>query len=71
MSMRENILFGSDYDEDDTDNSINPHNIAYQHAVHGAGLERDIKILPHGDLTEIGERGANVSGKSTLFLIRY
>jgi ATP-binding cassette subfamily C (CFTR/MRP) protein 1 len=61
MTLRDNILFGSPYDEDDVSNITAP-NAAYQQAVDGAALQRDIDLLPDGDLTEIGERGVNVSG---------
>lgn len=64
MTMRENILFGLEYDEDDIYDSRSPMNIAYKRAIGGAGLDRDISILPQGDLTEIGERGINISGEN-------
>jgi ATP-binding cassette subfamily C (CFTR/MRP) protein 1 len=44
-SIRENILFGKDYDES-----------LYNKVISACSLKRDFKILPGGDLTEIGER---------------
>ncbi|EDQ90078.1 uncharacterized protein MONBRDRAFT_82, partial [Monosiga brevicollis MX1] len=51
MSLKENILFGEDFDEE-----------KYKHALHVACLEPDLEALPGGDATEIGERGINLSG---------
>uniref|UniRef100_A0A8C4SRQ5 ATP-binding cassette sub-family C member 5 n=1 Tax=Erpetoichthys calabaricus TaxID=27687 RepID=A0A8C4SRQ5_ERPCA len=50
-SLKENILFGEDFHED-----------RYNAVLDGCCLLPDIANLPHGDLTEIGERGANLSG---------
>lgn len=50
-SIRENILFGSEYDER-----------RYRRVVLACSLLPDIKRLPAGDATTIGERGANLSG---------
>ncbi|KAG8995316.1 hypothetical protein FRB94_009288 [Tulasnella sp. JGI-2019a] len=50
-SVRENILFGVDWDEE-----------RYWRAVRDAALMMDLEILPNGDLTEIGEKGINLSG---------
>uniref|UniRef100_A0A8C6Z130 ATP-binding cassette sub-family C member 5 n=1 Tax=Nothoprocta perdicaria TaxID=30464 RepID=A0A8C6Z130_NOTPE len=50
-SIRENILFGEEYNEQ-----------RYNYAVNVCSLESDMEILPHGDMTEIGERGLNLSG---------
>ncbi|KAF9113374.1 hypothetical protein BGX27_001702 [Mortierella sp. AM989] len=50
-SLRDNILFGKEYDHD-----------RYHHILYACGLEPDIAMLPAGDLTEIGERGINLSG---------
>ncbi|XP_053563670.1 ATP-binding cassette sub-family C member 5 [Bombina bombina] len=50
-SLRENILFGEEYDVE-----------RYQKSLDACCLHHDIDILPHGDLTEIGERGVNLSG---------
>lgn len=43
--MRENICFGRPFDEK-----------RYWKAVSDACLDTDLKLLPHGDLTEVGER---------------
>ncbi|KAG8870466.1 hypothetical protein FRB97_009732 [Tulasnella sp. 331] len=50
-SVRENIIFGADWDED-----------RYWRAIRDAALLMDLEILPDGDLTEIGEKGINLSG---------
>ncbi|KAG0085747.1 Multidrug resistance-associated protein 1 [Podila epicladia] len=50
-SLRDNILFGSAYDES-----------RYNAVVNACGLTPDLAILPAGDMTEIGERGINLSG---------
>eukprot|EP00045_Choanoeca_perplexa_P015068 m.182226 g.182226 ORF g.182226 m.182226 type:complete len:1453 (+) comp16881_c0_seq1:165-4523(+) len=51
MSLRDNILFGEDYEEE-----------RYNEAIRVSGLLPDIEALPQGDMTEIGERGLNLSG---------
>ncbi|KAM8799191.1 ATP-binding cassette sub-family C member 12-like [Eudromia elegans] len=50
-SIRENILFGEEYNEK-----------RYNYAVNVCSLESDMEILPHGDMTEVRERGLNLSG---------
>ena len=50
-SVRENVLFGKDYDRK-----------WYDEVVDACALRPDLDMLPHGDLTEIGERGITVSG---------
>ncbi|KAI1797261.1 P-loop containing nucleoside triphosphate hydrolase protein [Ganoderma leucocontextum] len=50
-TLRENILFGQEYDED-----------RYWKAVEQAALLPDLQLLADGDLTEIGEKGINLSG---------
>ncbi|KAL2613232.1 hypothetical protein R1flu_024924 [Riccia fluitans] len=50
-SVRDNILFGRPMDTE-----------RYNEAIRTAGLEPDLRQMPHGDNTEIGERGINVSG---------
>ncbi|KAF9954089.1 hypothetical protein BGZ72_004920 [Mortierella alpina] len=50
-TLRDNIIFGREYDE-----------ARYKQVVFACGLEPDIAILSHGDLTGIGERGINLSG---------
>ncbi|KAK9463479.1 P-loop containing nucleoside triphosphate hydrolase protein [Lipomyces oligophaga] len=60
-TLRENILFGREYEEQ-----------KYQDVIKGCALEHDLKVLPAGDRTEIGERGINISGgqKSRITLAR-
>lgn len=50
-SLRENILFGSEYDEQ-----------KYFTVLKLCQLEEDLRALHLGDMTQIGERGANLSG---------
>lgn len=50
-TVRENILFGCEYDEE-----------KYKNVVYACSLESDLEILPAGDNTEIGERGITLSG---------
>lgn len=49
-SLRENIIFGKDFDKD-----------LFNEVIMASGLEPDIAILPAGDLTAIGEKGINLS----------
>lgn len=49
--VRENILFGKEYDEK-----------RYNQIIQVCSLIPDFEILPYGDKTEIGERGINLSG---------
>jgi ATP-binding cassette subfamily C (CFTR/MRP) protein 1 len=50
-SLRDNILFGKDYDE-----------ARFEAVIQACALESDIEILPNGLETEIGEKGINLSG---------
>lgn len=50
-TVRENILFGKPYDRE-----------AYKRVIYACALGDDLKQFPLGDHTEIGERGANLSG---------
>ncbi|XP_036622602.1 multidrug resistance-associated protein 5 isoform X2 [Trichosurus vulpecula] len=50
-TLRDNILFGKEFDEE-----------RYNAVLNGCCLRPDLAILPNSDLTEIGERGANLSG---------
>jgi ATP-binding cassette subfamily C (CFTR/MRP) protein 1 len=50
-TVRDGILFTRDFDEKE-----------YRKVVKAAQLKSDLEILPHGDETEIGERGINLSG---------
>lgn len=50
-ALRENILFGNDYDE-----------ARFKEVIDVCRLQSDLDLLANGDLTEIGERGVNLSG---------
>jgi ATP-binding cassette, subfamily C (CFTR/MRP), member 1 len=50
-TLRGNVLFGREYDED-----------RYEKVVEASALLDDFVALPAGDMTEIGERGINLSG---------
>ncbi|KAJ6140558.1 hypothetical protein N7470_010354 [Penicillium chermesinum] len=50
-SIRNNILFGLPYNED-----------RYQKTIHACALEKDLEMLPDGELTDIGANGVNLSG---------
>ena len=50
-SLKDNILFGRPLDEE-----------KYQEVLEVCALKPDLKVLPAGDQTEIGERGINLSG---------
>ena len=50
-SLRDNVLFGLPYEEE-----------RYQRVIDAVALQPDLKQLPAGDLTEIGEGGINLSG---------
>ncbi|KAF8656809.1 hypothetical protein AX16_002359 [Volvariella volvacea WC 439] len=50
-TIRENICFGRPFDE-----------TRYWQCVKDACLEPDLDMLPHGDMTEVGERGISLSG---------
>ncbi|KAK9451594.1 P-loop containing nucleoside triphosphate hydrolase protein [Limtongia smithiae] len=60
-TLRDNILFGQPYDEE-----------KYNRVIVNCALQSDLDILPAGDMTEIGERGINISGgqKSRVTLAR-
>lgn len=51
QTVRDNILFGLPYDEE-----------RYNRVIDACCLRHDLKILEDGDMTEIGERGINLSG---------
>jgi ABC-type multidrug transport system fused ATPase/permease subunit len=50
-TVKDNIIFGNQVDEE-----------WYRIVVHACSLTADFETLPHGDATEIGERGINLSG---------
>ncbi|GKV32073.1 hypothetical protein SLEP1_g40704 [Rubroshorea leprosula] len=51
FSVRDNILFGSGFDQE-----------RYWKTIDVTELQHDLDLLPGHDLTEIGERGVNISG---------
>ncbi|KAI0701736.1 multidrug resistance-associated ABC transporter [Earliella scabrosa] len=50
-SLRQNIIFGQEEDE-----------TKLRDIIRACCLEPDLKMLPHGEETEIGEKGINLSG---------
>nr|POF04550.1 oligomycin resistance atp-dependent permease yor1 [Quercus suber] len=50
-TIRQNIIFGKPFVQEQ-----------YDAVIDAAGLRPDLEMLPHGDQTEIGERGITVSG---------
>ncbi|KAL4942735.1 hypothetical protein BDV06DRAFT_235250 [Aspergillus oleicola] len=50
-SIKENILFGLPYDRE-----------RYRKTIFASSLEKDMTVLPDGDLTDIGANGINLSG---------
>lgn len=50
-TIRENILFGSKMDR-----------MRYNKVIQKCALDKDFKLLPHGDKTLAGELGCNLSG---------
>ena len=50
-TLRQNVVFGMDFDRE-----------KYDRVLDICQLRADISMLPGGDLTEIGERGINLSG---------
>ena len=60
-SVKENIVFGHRWD---------PH--FYERTIHACAFADDLKTLPDGDQTEVGERGISLSGgqKARLTLAR-
>ncbi|KAG9324786.1 hypothetical protein KVV02_004659 [Mortierella alpina] len=49
VNLRENIVFGKDFEQE-----------RYNTVIKVCALERDLTLLSHGDMTEIGERGSNL-----------
>jgi ABC-type multidrug transport system fused ATPase/permease subunit len=73
-TLRENITFGQEEDENKSvevrgtgllDLLINTGVLydRFQDIVRACSLEHDLEMLPHGEQTEIGEKGINLSGK--------
>jgi len=70
-SVRENILFGHRYDEDFYNSMAGgvSHRLCLgagcgvlPEIIEACALGPDLDMLPAGDMTEIGERGINLSG---------
>ena len=51
MVSQDNILFGRPFEEE-----------FYKRVLGACALDADLADLPAGDLTELGERGINLSG---------
>ncbi|KAG0214931.1 Multidrug resistance-associated protein 1 [Mortierella sp. GBA30] len=49
VNLRENIVFGKEFEQE-----------RYNTVIKVCALERDLTLLSHGDMTEIGERGSNL-----------
>lgn len=56
-TLRENILYGKKFDE--MKYKVNNY---IQDVLYSCALLPDLDVLPFGDLTEIGEKGINLSG---------
>ncbi|KAJ2829260.1 hypothetical protein IWW50_000956 [Coemansia erecta] len=50
-TLRDNILFGNRFDQE-----------FYDRVIDACALRQDLEMLPGGDMTEIGEKGINLSG---------
>ncbi|KAJ3747371.1 multidrug resistance-associated ABC transporter [Lentinula detonsa] len=50
-TIRNNVLFGSDFNEE-----------RYNDVLYQCGLLRDLSLFDAGDMTEVGEKGINLSG---------
>eukprot|EP00944_MAST-04C_sp_MAST-4C-sp1_P015843 g15843.t1 len=50
-TVKDGVLFARDFEKAE-----------YESVLRAAQLDTDIRMLPHGDATEIGERGINLSG---------
>jgi ABC-type multidrug transport system fused ATPase/permease subunit len=59
LTLRDNILFGSPYDEQ-----------RYQKVIYACALQPDLSILPAGDMTEIGENVCLTEALSWKFFVR-
>jgi ABC-type bacteriocin/lantibiotic exporter with double-glycine peptidase domain len=61
LTLRDNILFGSEFDKR-----------KYVQTISGCQLEADLAMMVAGDMSEIGQRGINLSGgqKARLSLAR-
>ena len=61
-SIRQNILFGKDYEEK-----------RFNEVISVCAMERDLKLFPYAERTLVGERGVSLSGgqKARITLARY
>jgi ABC-type transport system involved in cytochrome bd biosynthesis fused ATPase/permease subunit len=50
-TIRDNILFGSEFDE-----------VRYRKVIHQCGLSQDLALFEAGDKAEVGEKGLTLSG---------
>ncbi|KAJ7630119.1 multidrug resistance-associated ABC transporter [Mycena polygramma] len=50
-TLRQNVIFGQEEDEE-----------KFRQIIRACNLEHDLEVLPHGEETEIGEKGINLSG---------
>lgn len=50
-TLRENVLFGQEHNEE-----------RFREVISACSLDHDLEVLPHGEDTEIGEKGINLSG---------
>jgi ATP-binding cassette, subfamily C (CFTR/MRP), member 1 len=57
-TLRQNVLFGQPDNED-----------RFREVIRACSLEHDLEVLPNGENTEIGEKGINLSGMLTVFII--
>lgn len=67
-TLRQNILFGQEDNEEKYASASTTRDIRsrmiirFRAVVKACSLEHDIEVLPNGELTEIGEKGINLSG---------
>jgi hypothetical protein len=76
-TLRENVLFGQPDDEDRFvafdpafDFRVQPRvfvSFRFREVIRACNLDHDLEVLPHGENTEIGEKGINLSG---VFLLK-
>jgi len=58
-NIRQNILFAREYNES-----------LYQEVIGVCALEEDLRQLPYGDMTLVGERGVSLSGGQKVSFLR-